>query len=70
MYFEDLCINFIPDRFPGLISGVLVRNSISKNSSLRQAAPKDNLGDLSFDDDNDGDDEQNKEVWTIDQQDG
>ena len=57
IYVEDLCIISIPRRFPGLILEGLVRNSVSQNSSLRQAAPKDSLGDLSFDDDNDGDDE-------------
>ena len=68
LYLEDQCIISIQSRIPGLISGIFVRNSISKDGSLRKAAPKSSLGDLSFDEDNGGDDEQNREVWTIDQQ--
>ena len=57
MYFEDSCIISIPRRFPALLSGVLVHNSISENFSLKQVAPKDKLEDLSFNNGIDGNDE-------------
>ena len=69
LYFEDQCIISIPFHFPDLIPEIFVRDdSISKDGSLRQAAPRYNLGDLSFDEKQGGDDQKNREAWTVDQQ--